>query len=186
MVEIVIKRGTNKYVPGRGLVSRIRQRLRLRLLNFFGSLFFSSFFLSLSLYIFFSLSHSLSLSIFLSRSHFFLLSSSLSICTSWTVTPGYKYKVFLLWQMMSDPNLSNLDYRSEEVPLANARTSGVFWRNSKARDHRLFFGTTKKTLQGQGLESAFVPGTSYHVGEGEQDPLQWPPDPPNRSRLTAS
>ena len=57
-----------------------------------------------------------------------------------------------------------------------ARTSGVLWQNSGARDHRQFPGATKKTLQRQSFESVFVPGasTSYNVGYGEQDPLQWP------------
>ena len=75
---------------------------------------------------------------------------------------------------MSD--LTNHGYRSQEVTVSNARTSGVFWHNAGVRDLRQFPGTTKKTLHRQSLEYVFVPGTSpsYNVGHGEQDPLQWP------------
>ena len=39
-----------------------------------------------------------------------------------------------------------------------------------------FPGSTKKILQRQSLKSVFVLGisTSYNVGDGDQDPLQWP------------
>ena len=40
----------------------------------------------------------------------------------------------IITQAMSDPNLSNNGYRSQEVSVSNGRTSGVFWRNSKTRE----------------------------------------------------
>ena len=72
---------------------------------------------------------------------------------------------------MADPNRNIIGYRSQEVPVASARTSGVFWATSKTRDNRRFPGTMEKTLQGQGLEYVSVKGT---VGGGEEDPLLWP------------
>ena len=89
-------------------------------------------------------------------------------------------KMSLVWprrdgvitQDMSDPNRNIIGYRSQEVPVANARTSGVFWNTSKTRDNRRFPGTTEKTLQRQGLDSVPVGGTKAG-GEGV-DPLQWP------------
>ena len=71
---------------------------------------------------------------------------------------------------MSDPNRNIIGYRSQEVPVANARTSGVFWATSRTRDNRRFPGTAEKTLQGQGLEYVSVEGT---VGGEEEDPLLW-------------
>ena len=72
---------------------------------------------------------------------------------------------------MSDPNRNIIGYRSQEVPVASARTSGVFWATSRTRDNRRFPGTAEKTLQGQGLEYVSVEGT---VGGEEEDPLLWP------------
>ena len=74
---------------------------------------------------------------------------------------------------MSDPNLTNHGYRSQKVIVTNARTSGLFWYNSVARDLRQFMGTTKKTLHRQSLESVSLLGTSppNNVRKGEQDPL---------------
>ena len=72
---------------------------------------------------------------------------------------------------MSDPNCNILGYRSQEVPVASARTSGVFWATSRMRDNRRFPGTAEKTLHRQGLESVSAEGTVG--GEGE-DPLLWP------------
>ena len=72
---------------------------------------------------------------------------------------------------MSDPNRNIIGYQSQEVPVASARTSGVFWATSKTRDNRRFPGTAEKTLHGQGLESVSVEGT---VGGEEEDPLLWP------------
>ena len=71
---------------------------------------------------------------------------------------------------MSDPNRNIIGYQSQEVPVASARTSGVFWATSKTRDNRRFPGTVEKTLQGQGLESVSAEGT---VGGEEVDPLLW-------------
>ena len=71
---------------------------------------------------------------------------------------------------MSDPNRNIIGYRSQEVPVANARASGVFWATSRTRDNRRFPGTAEKTLQGQGLEYVSVEGT---VGGEEEDPLLW-------------
>ena len=89
-------------------------------------------------------------------------------------------KMSLVWprrdgvitQDMSDPNRNIIGYRSQEVPVANARTSGVFWSTSRTRDNRQFPGTMEKTLQRQGLESVSVEGDKAG-GEGE-DPLRWP------------
>ena len=73
---------------------------------------------------------------------------------------------------MADPNRNIIGHRSQEVPIVNARTSGVFWCTSKTRDNRRFPGTAEKTLLRQGLESVSVEGTEAG-GEG-QDPLRWP------------
>ena len=72
---------------------------------------------------------------------------------------------------MSDPNRNIIGYRSQEVPVASARTSGVFWATSKTRDNRRFPGTAEKTLHRQGLEYVSVEGA---VGGEEEDPLLWP------------
>ena len=72
---------------------------------------------------------------------------------------------------MSDPNRNIVGYRSQEVPVASARTSGVFWSTSRTRDNRRFPGTAEKTLHRQGLESVSAEGT---VGGEEEDPLLWP------------
>ena len=71
---------------------------------------------------------------------------------------------------MADPNRNIIGYVSQEVPVASARTSGVFWNTTRTRDNRWFPGTAEKTLQRQGLESVSVEGT-IAGGEGE-DPLQ--------------
>ena len=42
----------------------------------------------------------------------------------------------IITQVMSDPNLSNNGNKSQEDSVSNARTSGVFWCNSKTRDNR--------------------------------------------------
>ena len=72
----------------------------------------------------------------------------------------------------SDPNRNIIGYVSQEVPVASARTSGVFWNTTRTRDNRRFPGTMEKTLHRQGLEFVSVGGTRAG-GEGE-DPLQWP------------
>ena len=72
---------------------------------------------------------------------------------------------------MADPNRNIFGYRSQEVPVASARTSGVFWATAKGRDNRRFPGTVEKTLQRQSLESVSTAGT---VGGDEEDPLLWP------------
>ena len=72
---------------------------------------------------------------------------------------------------MSDPNFNFIGFRSQEVPVASARTSGVFCNRTKTRDNRRFPGTAEKTLLGQGLE--YVSVTGIAGGEGE-DPLRWP------------
>ena len=72
---------------------------------------------------------------------------------------------------MADPNRSIVGYKSQELIVASARTSGVFWATSRIRDNRRFPGTAEKTLHGQGLEYVSVKGT---VGGGEEDPLLWP------------
>ena len=73
---------------------------------------------------------------------------------------------------MADPNRNIIGYRSQEDPVANARTSGVFWATSKTRDNRRFPGTAEKTLQRQSLESVSADGTI--VGGEGVDPLLWP------------
>ena len=78
----------------------------------------------------------------------------------------------IITQDMADPNRNIIGHRSQEVPIANARTSGVFWCTSKTRDNRRFPGTAEKTLLRQGLESVSVEGNEAG-GEG-QDPLRWP------------
>ena len=70
----------------------------------------------------------------------------------------------------SDPNRNIIGYQSHEVPVASARTSGVFWATSRTRDNPRFPGTAEKTLRGQGLESVSAEGT---VGGEEVDPLLW-------------
>ena len=72
---------------------------------------------------------------------------------------------------MADPNRNIIGYRSQEVPVASARTSGVFWATTKTKDNRRFPGTVEKTLQRQSLESVSAAGT---VGGEEEDPLLWP------------
>ena len=73
---------------------------------------------------------------------------------------------------MSDPNRNIIGYRSQEVPVASARTSGVFWATSKTGDNRRFPGTAEKTLHRQSLESVSAEGT-VAGGEGD-DLLLWP------------
>ena len=78
----------------------------------------------------------------------------------------------IITQDMSDLNRNIVGYRSQEVLVADARTSGVFWNASKTRDNRRFPGTAEKTLLRQGLESVSVEGNAAG-GEG-QEPLRWP------------
>ena len=78
----------------------------------------------------------------------------------------------IITQDMADPNRNIVGYRSQEVPVVNARTSGVFWNASKTRDNRRFPGSTGKTLLRQSLESVPEGGTGAG-GEGV-DPLRWP------------
>ena len=47
---------------------------------------------------------------------------------------------------MADPNRNIIGYKSQEDPMVNARTSGVFWNTSKTRDNRRFPRTAEKTL----------------------------------------
>ena len=79
----------------------------------------------------------------------------------------------VITQDMSDPNRNIIGYRSQEVPVANARTSGVFWSTSKTRDNRRFPGTTEKTLQRQGLESVSV---AHSRGRGRRPSPVRPPE----------
>ena len=71
-----------------------------------------------------------------------------------------------------DPNRNIVGYRAQEFPVANARTSGVFWNKTKTQDKRRFPKAMEKTLQRQGLESVSIGGTCEE--EGEDDPLLWP------------
>ena len=73
---------------------------------------------------------------------------------------------------MADPNRNIIGYQSQEVPVASARTSGVFWSTSRTRDNRRFPGAAEKTLHRQSLESVSAEGT-VAGGEGE-DLLLWP------------
>ena len=73
---------------------------------------------------------------------------------------------------MADPNRNIVGYRSQEEPMVNARTSGVFWATSKTRDNRRFPGTAEKTLRRQSLESVSAGGNE--VGGEGVDPLLWP------------
>ena len=52
----------------------------------------------------------------------------------------------IITQEMADPNRRNGRYRVMEGSAVNARTLGVFWRNTEARHSRSFPGTSKKTL----------------------------------------
>ena len=78
----------------------------------------------------------------------------------------------IITQDMADPNRNIVGYRSQEVPVVNARTSGVFWNASKTRDNRRFPGSTGKTLLRQSLES--VPEGGTEAGGEGVDPLRWP------------
>ena len=93
----------------------------------------------------------------------------------------YKTKSLIVPEM-ADPNHVQPRYRSQEVSLANARTSGIFLCRTKIRELRQFPGATKKTLHGQSLESVFVPETLTlkDVEVGELGPLLWPAVRPPR------
>ena len=78
----------------------------------------------------------------------------------------------IISQAMADPNRNKIGYRSQEVPVANARTSGVFWSNARTRDNRRFPGTAEKTLPRQSLESVSAGG--IRGGEAGEDLLLWP------------
>ena len=73
---------------------------------------------------------------------------------------------------LADPNRNIVGYTTQEFPVANARTSGVFWNRTRTKDNRRFPKTMEKTLQRQGLESVSMGGR-----EGEEtsdDILLWP------------
>jgi len=74
---------------------------------------------------------------------------------------------------MADPNRTNSGYRAQEALVANARTSGVFWRNSGIRDNRQFPGTAKKTLQDRASNTS-SPWERDKTDVGSQDLPQWP------------
>ena len=78
----------------------------------------------------------------------------------------------IITQDMADPNRKIVGYRTQEFPVANARTSGVFWNASKMRDNRRFPGAAGKTLPRQSLES--VPAGGAAEEEEIIDPLTWP------------
>ena len=52
----------------------------------------------------------------------------------------------IITQEMADPNWRNGRYRVMEESAVNARTLGVFWRNTEARHSSSCPGTSKKTL----------------------------------------
>ena len=89
-----------------------------------------------------------------------------------TRASGKMGELHVTWPRRDGNNRNIIGYKSPEVPVARARTSGVFWNTSKTRDNRRFPRTTEKTLQRQGLESVSIEGTKAG-GEGE-DPRQWP------------
>ena len=60
---------------------------------------------------------------------------------------------------MADPIRVQPGYKSQEVSLVYAKTSGFYWFRTKTSDLRQFSGAAKKTLQGQSLESVFAPET---------------------------
>ena len=78
----------------------------------------------------------------------------------------------IISQAMADPNRNKIGYRSQEVPVANARTSGVFWSSARTRDNGRFPGTAEKTLPRQSLESVSAGG--IRGGEAGEDLLLWP------------
>ena len=78
----------------------------------------------------------------------------------------------IITQEMADPNRTNSGYHAQEDLVASARTSGVFWCNSRTRDRRQLPGTTKKTL----LDRASNPSSPRERNlpeEDSQDPSEW-------------
>ena len=59
--------------------------------------------------------------------------------------------------------------------MERARTSGVFWANTKTPDNRQFPGAAEKTLQGQSLESVSAEGNRAVLDAEEEGdgPLLW-------------
>ena len=78
----------------------------------------------------------------------------------------------IITKEMADPNRTNSGYHAQEDLVASARTSGVFWCNSRTRDRRQLPGTTKKTL----LDRASNPSSPRERNspeEDSQDPSEW-------------
>ena len=78
----------------------------------------------------------------------------------------------IITREMADPNRTYSGYRTQEVLVVNARTSGVFWCNSKTRDCRQFPGITKKTLRDRASNPS-SPRERDLPEEGSQDPSLW-------------
>ena len=74
----------------------------------------------------------------------------------------------IITQEMADPNRRNRRYRVMEDSTVNARTSGVFWRNTEARLNSSRPGTSKKTLQDRASNTSSTREQMGHV-EGNQE-----------------
>ena len=74
----------------------------------------------------------------------------------------------IITQEMADPNRTNGEYRMTEGLVVNARTSGVFWRNTGARDCKGLTGTSKKTLRDRASNTSSI-REQVDWGEGNQD-----------------
>ena len=74
----------------------------------------------------------------------------------------------IITQEMVDPTRTNGEYRMTEGMVVNARTSGVFWRNTGARDCRWVSGTSKKTLRDR-ASNMFSSREQVDWEKGDQD-----------------
>ena len=70
----------------------------------------------------------------------------------------------IITQEMADPNRRNGRYRVMDESAVNARTSGVFWRNTEVRHSSSFPGTSKKTLHDRASNTS---STREQMGQAE-------------------
>ena len=88
----------------------------------------------------------------------------------------------ILPREMADPNQRNGRYRVMEDPAINARTSGVFWRNTGTRHSSSCPGTSKKTLHDRASNTSStreqmgpVVGNQEVASDEEEDSLHLDP-----------
>ena len=88
----------------------------------------------------------------------------------------------IITREMADPNRRNGRYRVMEDSAVNARTSGVFWRNTEARHSSSCPGTSKKTLHDRASNTSStreqmgqVEGNQEVASDEEEDSLHLDP-----------